>query len=94
MACALFKKVLPKKQCNRPYMNVELARALYEQNRLMGLRNIHLPDARSSWATRWMGLRVASTAGFVNSSRGADGPLAVPLDPLPINDLPEDEEDE
>jgi hypothetical protein len=41
-----------------------------------------------------MGLRVASTAGFNNSSRGADGPLAVPLDPPPINDLPEDEDDE
>jgi hypothetical protein len=38
------KKVLPpKKERNRPYMNVEIARALYDQNASMGLCDVYLP---------------------------------------------------
>jgi hypothetical protein len=32
-----------KKERNRPYMNVEIAQALYDQNMSVGLRDIHLP---------------------------------------------------
>jgi hypothetical protein len=39
------KKPPPKKQRNRPYMNVDLARALYEQNESVGVRNSHLPGS-------------------------------------------------
>jgi hypothetical protein len=35
---------LPKKEQKRPYMSVEIAQALNDQNTSMGLRNVHLPD--------------------------------------------------
>jgi hypothetical protein len=33
----------PKKERNWPYMNVEIAQALYDQNVSVGLRDVHLP---------------------------------------------------
>jgi hypothetical protein len=33
----------PKKERNRPYMNVEIAQALYDQNSSVDLRDVHLP---------------------------------------------------
>jgi hypothetical protein len=33
----------PKKERNHPYMSVEIAQALYDQNASMGLRDVHLP---------------------------------------------------
>jgi hypothetical protein len=39
------KPLLPKKERNRPYMNVEIVQALYDQNASMGLRDIHLPGS-------------------------------------------------
>jgi hypothetical protein len=38
-----------------------------------------------------MGLRAAAGS---DGSRGADGPLLVPWDPLPVIDLTEDEDDD
>jgi hypothetical protein len=37
------KKTPPKNHRTRPYMNVNLARALYEQNRSVSVCDVHLP---------------------------------------------------
>jgi hypothetical protein len=42
------KSLPPKKQCDRPYLNVALARSMYKQNRSVGVRDVHLPAGGSS----------------------------------------------
>jgi hypothetical protein len=41
---AVNKKSPPKKDITRPYMNVAMAHALFEQNAFVGLCDIHLPS--------------------------------------------------
>jgi hypothetical protein len=42
-AAAKKKAPPPKKERNRPYMSVEIAQALYDQNAPVGLCDFHLP---------------------------------------------------
>jgi hypothetical protein len=37
------KKPSPKKERNRPYMDVAMAQVPFDQNQTVGLRDIHLP---------------------------------------------------
>jgi hypothetical protein len=42
----------PKKERNHPYMSVEIAQALYDQNTSVGLHDVHLPGVRHLNARR------------------------------------------
>jgi hypothetical protein len=65
----------PKKGLNRPYMLVEIAQALYDQNVSVGLRDVHLPSGWHLSPGGCQSLRCLAVGGH-GGMRSGDGGLS------------------